>query len=88
MLRDSDLLELMEIIRQIPRERWELFSYIRTMDQGDIERIKRLISPSSNVQDPQRRISPDIDDFSDEDVDYSPSDEAGPVNIDDIRKYL
>jgi hypothetical protein len=40
---DRDLLDLMEVVREIPKEHWELLTFIRQMPRKDLERLRDLV---------------------------------------------
>jgi hypothetical protein len=42
---DRELLDMIDALREIPREYWELLTFIRQLPQRDMERLKDLIQP-------------------------------------------
>lgn len=89
-MKDAELLELIEFIRQIPADQWELFSFIRSMHKADIDRIKSLTGFN-------RRVSSvyDADEDEDSEGEYGfsregSSSELNPdeMSIDDFRRFL
>lgn len=83
-MQDKDLMELIDIIREIPREHWELFGYIRSMDSSDIERLKDLIQPKIPVPDD---VADAIMENEEHDVEMGKV-VRSQLGIDELRKFL
>jgi hypothetical protein len=93
---DRELLDMIDAVREIPREYWELLAFIRQLPQKDVERLKDLIQPKIPLHP----------DFTAETTSYKPvkkdEEESGQVvpvasdsqpiradiSLDELRRFL
>lgn len=90
-MKDTELIDLIDLLREIPAAHWELFTFIRNMEQEDVERLKDLIQPKIPLPDQVEKAFQEEDKNQEQEM-LTGEKETGEtqpsIDIEQLRKFL